>query len=79
MEMGFATGAYERTVTAMDEPKQCQCCTNYIHSDVFDEDPWCRIKPYHQLPKTKPEEPRCEYFTSPVFMCKWKDGDTDGV
>ena len=59
----------------MTEPKQCQCCTNYIHSDAFDEDPWCKVKPYHQLPKTKPGEPRCRFFTSPVFACRWKDGD----
>lgn len=57
-----------------DRLKQCRCCTNYIDSDLCDEEPWCRVKPYHQIPKTKPGEPRCEHFKSPVFVCTWDEG-----
>lgn len=45
-----------------DRLKQCKCCMNYISSNCFDEEPWCRVKPYHQMPKTEPGE-------------TWKDGD----
>ena len=50
--------AMQRTVTTMkdDRLKQCKCCTNFINANCFDEEPWCRVKPYHQMPKTKPGE-----------------------